>query len=431
MMEAGCSMNEPNLDAIAQMLSGESGPGTQIAAEIIAALAKVFDANGFVSINSSQISGVSFKNIGEAGLEFLESLRAGGAQSRVVATLNPCGLDLDAWQELGFSESFFFDQQRVIDAYAGLGIAATCTCTPYLWENCPGSGEHVAWSESSAISYVNSVLGARTNREGGPAALAAALTGFTGNYGLHLDENRIPKIIVNVKCPIKTYFDFGTLGLILGKKLGQDVAFITGLKTEYCTGENLRQLGAAMAASGAVALYHVDGVTPEAKTMSSSIENNVITPETVEIDNIEGFADVFPTSMEADGGAVVDLVFLGCPHYSRQEVLDVLDVLRGKELKTTIWIATARPVKKLMLEDPEIIAQLDPHIKIIADTCIVVCPVDELGIRSVVTNSGKAFFYLRNNENLAVLYRDTNTCIDAAISGIIAIKTEEDRHAQD
>jgi predicted aconitase len=420
-------MDEPNLDAMESMLSGESGPGTQIAAEIIAALAKVFDARGFVSINSSQISGVSFKNIGEAGLEFLESLRGGGARSRVVATLNPCGLDLASWRELGFSESFYLNQKRVIDAYAGLGVDATCTCAPYLWENCPALGEHVAWSESSAISYVNSVLGARTNREGGPAALAAALTGFTGNYGLHLDENRHPKIIVNINIPIKNYFDFGSLGLILGKKLGQEVPFITGLEKSSCTVENLRQLGAAMAASGAVALYHVDGVTPEASAISTLIESGAITPNYIEINDMENM----PDSLPADGGTAVDLVFLGCPHYSRQEVLDVLESLRGKALKATIWIATARPVKKELLENPDIGADLDPRVKIISDTCIVVCPVDELGIGSVVTNSGKAFFYLRNNDHLAVQYRDTATCIEAAISGTIAMITEENTHAQD
>ena len=424
-------MDEPNLDAMEQMLSGESGPGTQIAAEIIMALAKVFDARGYVSINSSQISGVSFKNIGEAGLEFLESLRAGGARSRVVATLNPCGLDLASWQELGFSESFYLNQKRVIDAYAGLGVDATCTCAPYLWENCPTLGEHVAWSESSAISYVNSVLGARTNREGGPAALAAALTGFTGNYGLHLDENRIPAMIVNITVPIKTYFDFGTLGLMLGKKLGQSVAFITGLEHEACTGENLRQLGAAMAASGAVALYHIDGVTPESKTVSSLIDTSAIFPDAIEINDLEEMRDALPAKFDGDGIAMVDIVFLGCPHYSRQEVLDVIETLRNKELKATIWIATARPVKKQLLDDPDIVAGLDSRVKIISDTCIVVCPVDELGIRSVVTNSGKAFFYLRNNDHLAVLYRDTSTCIDAAISGTIAVTKEENTHAQD
>ena len=424
-------MDEPNLDAMEQMLAGESGPGTQIAAEIIAALAKVFDASGFVFIRSSQVSGVSFKNIGEAGLEFLESLRAGGARSRVMATLNPCGLDLESWQELGFTESFYLDQKRVIDAYSGLGIDAACTCAPYLWENCPILGEHVAWSESSAISYVNSVLGARTNREGGPAALAAALTGFTGNYGLHLDENRYPAKIISVNIPIKNYFEFGTLGLMLGKRLGQNVPFITGLEHVLCTGENLRQLGAAMAASGAVALYHVDGVTPEAATISSLIETGAITPESIEISSIDGIPDVFPTNIKADGGAAVDLVFLGCPHYSHQEVLEVIESLRGKSLKATIWIATARPVKKELLEDPDVVAGLDARVKIVSDTCIVVCPVDELGIGSVVTNSGKAFFYLRNNEHLAVLYRDTGTCIDAAISGTIAINKEEDLHAQD
>jgi len=404
-----------------KMLDGELGSGTQIAAEMITALAKIYDADGFLPVKSSQISGVSYKNIGEAGIEFLESLRSGDARARVRATLNPCGLDLDSWRELGFPEAFYRDQARVLDAYNALGIEMTCSCTPYLLGNCPAKGDHVAWSESSAISYANSVLGAMTNREGGPSALASALTGFTGNFGLHLEKNRIPRQSVVIRCNIESYLDFGTLGLMLGKKLGQDVPFITGLKKEHCTPENLRQLGAAMAASGAVALYHVDGVTPEAKKHAVSIKKGEITIPSMEISELDEIVDVVPAKKDVAGALKVDMVFLGCPHYSRQDVMDILEGLRGKKLHATLWIATARTVKKSILEDTDLTRQLDPRIKIVSDTCIVVCPIDALGIKSVVTNSGKAYFYLKNNESLAVVYRDTQACIESALSGTVAI----------
>ena len=122
-------------------------------------------------------------------------------------------MDLRAWRELGFSESFARRQQAVIEAYRQFGVRPTCTCTPYLVGNAPGLGEHVAWAESSAVSYANSVLGARTNREGGPSALAAAITGRTAAYGLHLDENRRATLRVDVRCPVRTLSDFGRAGL--------------------------------------------------------------------------------------------------------------------------------------------------------------------------------------------------------------------------
>ena len=267
------------------MLDGEEGAGTQIAMEIIASLGKVYEADALIPVESCQVSGVSYKNIGEAGLDFLESLREGGARSRVLATLNPCGLDLGLWDVLGFDESFYKNQARVLDAYTSLGILQTCSCTPYLVNNNPSFGAHVAWSESSAVSYVNSVLGARTNREGGPAALSAAITGYTGNYGLHLEENRAPEVLVDVQLPLKTYGDFARLGLVLGSRLGQKIPVLRGLDGHGCTRENLRQLGASMAASGAIALYHVAGVTPEAGKYDSHEFLDGL--ETITIDKVD------------------------------------------------------------------------------------------------------------------------------------------------
>ncbi|NMC03607.1 MAG: DUF521 domain-containing protein [Candidatus Lokiarchaeota archaeon] len=407
--------------AISRMLAGELGAGTQIAAEMIAALARIYDADGYVPVTSAQIAGVSYKNIGEAGIEFLESMRKGGAKARVRATLNPCGLDLQAWRELGFQEQFYRDQVRVLDAYGGIGIEMTCSCTPYLLGNKPAVGDHVAWSESSALSYANSVLGARTNREGGPSALAAAITGYTGNFGLHLDANRAPSVHVHVATSVQTYADFGSLGLMLGKRLGQAVPFFTGLRRECCTPEHLRQLGASMAASGAVALYHVDGVTPEAGVYSKSIATGELAVTRVDITTLDDVVDVVPAGNGADRAMTVDLVFVGCPHASKDQAIDMIKSLHGKELKADLWIAMARDVKREVMMD-ELVKDMSPRIKLVSDTCIVVCPVDDLGYKSVITDSGKAYFYLKNNPRLAVAHRDTRSCLDAAITGIVTSK---------
>jgi predicted aconitase len=175
-----------------QMLAGEHGRSTQKAMEILTALGTIYAAERMVPVTSVQIAGVSFDNLGEAGLDFLSEMADGGGQVRVLTTLNPAGMDIENWQALGIDPDFARNQERVIDTYARMGVLTTCSCTPYLFGNLPHFGEHIAWAESSAVCYANSVLGARTNREGGPSALAAALTGRTPCYGLHLDENRRP-----------------------------------------------------------------------------------------------------------------------------------------------------------------------------------------------------------------------------------------------
>jgi predicted aconitase len=273
------------------MLTGDFGPGVQKAMEILTALGKIYGAEDLVPVTSVQVAGVSYKNLGEAGLEFLAEWAAQGAQVRVPTTLNPAGLDLERWQELGLAPDFvprlghFADRQaRVIQAFAAMGIRTTCTCTPYFVGNAPAQGDHVAWAESSAVSFANSVLGARTNREGGPSALAAAITGRTPRYGLHLPENRRARLLVDVRCPIQSSADFGALGTMVGKVARNRVPYFEFRVTSI---DLLKALGAAMAASGAVALYHIEGVTPEAG------EPGIIAPgaETVVIESLaEGYA---------------------------------------------------------------------------------------------------------------------------------------------
>ena len=179
------------------MLAGQEGRATQKAMEILVALGKIYDAEKLVRVSSVQVSGVSYKNLGDAGLEFLNELAEDG-KARVKSTLNPAGMSLTDWKAQGIQSGFAEKQLQVIDAYRRLGLEISCTCTPYLAGNEPSFGQHIAWGESSAVAYANSVIGARTNREGGPSALAASLTGKTPLYGLHLKENRVPTHIVDV-----------------------------------------------------------------------------------------------------------------------------------------------------------------------------------------------------------------------------------------
>ncbi len=203
-----------------QMLEGEYGPATRKAMEILAALGTIYGAEKMIPVGSVQIAGVSYDNLGEAGLEFLSEMADGRREGAGVDHAQP-GRDgyRRTGRRWGSTQNLPRQQERVIEAFGRMGIVTTCTCTPYLTGNLPHFGEHIAWAESSAVCYANSVLGARTNREGGPSALAAALTGRTPAYGLHLAEERAPSLTVQVHGQLTENDEFGALGLLIGKQI--------------------------------------------------------------------------------------------------------------------------------------------------------------------------------------------------------------------
>ncbi|MEI2690049.1 MAG: aconitase X [Anaerolineae bacterium] len=162
------------------MLDGAAGPGVQRAMEIVATLGRIYGAPDLVPVTHAQIAGVSYKNLGDAGVQFLLEWAAEGAQVRVPTTLNPAGMELDRWQEMGIDPAFARPQLSAIDAFTTMGVTPTMSCTPYLFPGTiPRRGDHLAWAESSAVIFANSIIGARSNREGGPSALAAAIVGRT------------------------------------------------------------------------------------------------------------------------------------------------------------------------------------------------------------------------------------------------------------
>ncbi len=196
-----------------RILDGEEGEGPAKAMKLLVAIGEINDADKLIPVRSAQIAGVSYKTMGDAGLEFIDDFST-KAKASIRSMLNPAGMDLASPGREG--NEFREKQHRLVKAYARMGIETTCTCTPYLAGNRPQKGDHLAWSESSAVSFANAVLGARTNREGGPSALMAAVIGKTPNYGLHIKENRHPDVVYKVDEGIPP----ALLGYLIGGEVG-------------------------------------------------------------------------------------------------------------------------------------------------------------------------------------------------------------------
>ncbi len=361
------------------ILHGEEGEGRQKAMELVTALGKIYGAEDLIDITSAHLSGASYKTIGDGGLKYLEDMVAGGATVTVPSTLNPVGMDRTRWREMHIPEEFAEKQLRIIDLYGRMGIRTTCSCTPYIGPNVPSFGDHVAWAESSALSFVNSYIGARTNREGGPGALAAAILGKTANYGLHLDENRRPTVVIDAEID-GSVFSYSLLGQAVGMAIGGGVPYFRGISPEV---EEAKTLSAAMAASGSVALYHAEGVTPEAGS------HDVSELETIHIGPAELEAAYDKLNRTDD----VQLIAIGCPHLTVKEIHQIASFLKGKRKvnrDVEIWFCTSAEVRDQCPEDVRIMEEFGP---VLADTCMVVAPIEGTFERTG-TNSAKAGNYL-------------------------------------
>jgi predicted aconitase len=360
-----------------RILEGEYGETRRKMMEILVALGKVFGAERLVPIASAQIAGASYKTIGRWGLEWLRSL---DARVAVPAILNPIGMPRERWEEMGIDPGFADRQIEVLDAYRRLGVRLECTCTPY-YLSITHYGDHLAWSESSAVAYANSVIGARTNREGGPSALAAAMIGKTPEYGLHLWENRMPQVTIRVEGAgggTRRADHFGAIGYLAGRLVGNRIPLFSGIRPNR---DQLKALGAAMAATGAVALFHVDQITPESRTPRFHRETGETI--TIEQDEIEGvFTEIG-----------VDAVAVGCPHCSGDQLFRIAELLRGKKTKKPFYIFAARGV---IQAHREVVAAIEKTgARVFGDTCMVVSPgMDRFD--AIMVDSGKALAYVPN-----------------------------------
>ncbi len=361
------------------ILRGEKGPRLGELMRILVTVGELNDASRLIPIWSAHLSGVSFKTMGLPGTEFLEDA-AKEVRFSVPTTVNPAGYDVGGPGLIRADDDFRWKQERLVRSLLAMGAEPSFSCIPYAIERDPPAGVHLAWAESSAVIYVNSVVGAFSNREGAPTALASAVLGKTPDHGLHRPEGRHPDLVVDVG-PSPDPIRYTVLGAYLGKKLGSRIPYVRGVAPNI---DSLKEMGAAMSAWGSVPMFHVEGVTHEAS------RQDVRRLEHLSVDARE-LAE-FEHSLGGDESP--NLVAIGCPHCTASELNTLAEVLRKRgenaKPKTEVWAFTSRGV---IAANPDVVSYLrKAGIKIVQDTCMVVAPLGaEYPV--IAVNSAKAAFY--------------------------------------
>jgi predicted aconitase len=381
-----------------RIYDGEFGWAKQICMKILVKLGELFGASRLIPVESAHVSGVSYKTLGEAPTDFLEALAKAGEKTVVEATLNPQSLDP---RHLAgrLPENLAKMQWKLCEIFEKLGFKKSYTCTPYYIKK-PNKGAHLAWAESSAVVYANSVLGAWTNREGGPSALAAAIIGKTPNCGVHKAENRKPKVLVEVKTPLKSEVEYGALGIFLGKILEDKIPLIMGLKKP--TTDSLKQLGAALASAGMVNMFHYKAVASEKDGLEKI---------TVESKNIKETIEELTTTSTSKP----DLVFIGCPHCSLNEIRKTAKMVGERKVREDVelWICTSNHIKQKAKTH---VQKMEANgAKILTNTCAVVTWTDKLGIKTIMTNSAKTAHYAPTLNKAEAKLATLEECLKTAL----------------
>lgn len=391
-----------------RVLRGESGSGTQKAMELLVAIGEAYDAKRMIPVSRAHAA-----SSGQEGdLYFVELLANGGAHCKVPTSTNPV-YDIEYFHRM--FERIPKDEaevaRRVMEAYRRVGAIQSWGCLPYLTENIPLYGETVAFSESSATPYVNSVIGARTNREAAQSALASGVVGITPEYGLHFNENRKGTALVKIEAKLEDEFDYTLLGYHVGKVLGYGVPVLTGISRRPST-EEFVNFCAMSNVSGAISMFHAPGFTVEASTVERAFQDDIPEDKIVVSDaELKQSYDELQTTTGR-----IDFVMLGCPHYTLKQVENVAKLLRGRKIHKGLdfWVCTASTTKTLAERAGFVDAIERAGGHVVVDTCIDepcwVAFKDMVGM----TDSPKCSYYRRFKEARVDRLRK---CVETAVRG--------------
>jgi len=382
-----------------RLYDGEYGWANQTCMKILVRLGELFNASKLIPIESAHISGVSYKTLGDAPVEFLQALANADGKAKVKATLNPQSFDPDYFSKK-LPEHICKKQLNILEQFEKMGCIMSLTCTPYNIEK-PRQGSHLAWAESSAVVHANSVLGAWTNRQGGPSALASAIIGKTPDYGMHRAENRQPNILVDVETALKNEAEFGALGIFLGKILGDNIPLIQGLRD--VSDEKLKQLGAALATTGMTNMFH----------HNTRLKRKEMEKVSVEAKDLEKTVESLSTTLNAKP----DLVFVGCPHCSINEIREIARLVDCEKVKaeTEFWVCTSRYIKEKAKEEIKKIEKWGGHV--LADMCTIVSWTEMLGINTIMTNSAKTAYYAPTLNKAETIFAPLKHCLKTISEG--------------
>lgn len=404
-----------------EMLDGKRGHGAKKAMEILVAYGECYNAERMIPITSVHIAG-NFPVLLDEGIEWLEDLAQHGTKVSVYTTKNPEMFDFEQAKELRIPTIYQIRQNRIHEALKTLGVTLTYSCHHYLVGNVPRFRDHIAWASSGSQVFANSVIGARSNRDGDHVALAAAITGAIPEWGMHLDENRKAGMLIDVgRLPLEKYgpADYKALGWHLGKLVGMRIPAFVNLPRDIHI-ECIKGLLYTLTVTGATGLVHLVGITPEATTLEAAFGDSPptspdIVPTREDVD--KAYLEISSSSEEK-----VDLVIFGCPQCSIQEVQEITALLEGKKLHPDIqlWICTSKWVKTLC----ERMGLLD---SIQASGARVLCDMGaadgphlylkEQGIRVIAINSARGSYYAHNLFGMDTWFGSTLECIQTAISG--------------
>ena len=400
-----------------EMLHGEHGAATALAMRILARMAPLYGADRFIEVTRAHIDGIVYE--GNAGLAFAERLADLGGQVRVPTSLNVMSMDRTNWRALGQEERFATNARRLGYAYVRMGAVPTFTCAPYQSDSAPVFGEQIAWSESNAVAYANSVIGARSNRYGDYLDISCALTGRVPASGLHLTANRRGTCwfrLENIPERLQKRDEFyPVLGYLLGQTATNGIPVVEGLSV-VPTSDQLKSLAAAAASSGAIALFHLVGVTPEAATLDDAFQGDPgVEPQPITLGRLRELRAALTTSALDS----VDVVAFGSPHASLRECLRLAELMEGKMARDgmQVYVTTSRAVKEILARTGALATIEAFGTSVVADTCIAVAPLVRPGARVLMTNSGKYAHYGPGIIGVESIYGSTEECVLAAITG--------------
>ena len=404
------------------LLDGKDGPAQQTAMSIVAQIAEVQGASKLLEITQAHIDATVY--VGDAGLEFAERLAAQGAKVAVPSTLNVGAIDVHHWHEWAVPPEWASKALRQMQAYESMGTTPTWTCAPYQTVHRPKYGQHIAWGESNAALFANSVIGARTECYPDMLDICCAIIGRVPATGLHLRANRAGNLLLQlIEIPRKVQEDdtfFTLLGYIMGRTAGNNIPVVEGLLTEP-DDDSLMALAATWGSSGGIPMFHIIGVTPEAPTREAAFQGQ--SPEEILDITMEELRHAWDELTTADG-AHLDMVVLGSPHLSIGEIKRLISMTEGKHAHPDVQflVTTSRAVAHLAEQSGAMERLRTFGAKVTVDTCILTTPMLPEDVKVLMTNAGKFAYYIPGLLSRNVVFGGMEDCVRSAIEGRVHLE---------
>ena len=404
-----------------RMLDGQNGEGACLAMSIIVRMANILDADELIDIEQAHIDACGLKSV--SGLEFVELLEKSGGRVVVPTTLNMIPMDLENWEAQGISQEYAEFVQRMVNSYFAMGCIPTCTCAPYQGYLTPRFGQQIVWGESNAIAYANSVLGARTERYADFIDICGAITGRVPKYGLHIKENRKGQVLFSLVGFTQSDFleknFFTALGYLIGQLTKDRIPVIDGVEGSV-SNDCLKGLGAASASSGAVGLFHIVGITPEAPTLEEAFQGQQ--PEEVIDINPSMIKEAYEEmGAYQENGTKVDAIILGCPHFSYLEFVELAKVIEGSKATchpdVFFLVMTNHNTLTLIKRTGLFKTVKEFGVRLMMDSCVFHTPALPGSVRMIMTNSGKSAYYSPGELGVKVTFGNIQKCVETAIKG--------------